>query len=806
MLHHSHLDVGYTHSQPILWRLQSEYLTQVLDWLEDTAGGPAASRPKWTCEVTEPVRRWLLTASADQRDRFVTLAREGRIGFGALRWNTAALTDRTALRRLVDGKRQIEDLTGMPIRVASQHDVNGIPWPLADVLLDAGVELFIMAINTYLGRAVTPRPGAFHWEAPSGRRLRVFNGNHYTMFDQLLNAWDDSVERMQQGWSDYAQHLQRIGYRLPFAYLTTTCSPTLWDNAPPNPFMPELIGRWNASAAAPRLRYATYDDLLENVRDLDQASLPVARGDWTDFWSFGYGSTPIETALNQASKPLLEAAVRLDAQPELLAQATDCVDLYDEHTWSHWDTELSHPQARTQDALKAAVAYEGHELASMAVMDALDRLAENPLADRGMSGILVCNTSDHIREEYVEVPAAWIEPQTTATERTYRASRLMSGNRSWDRRPGEPLRTLGPIRVEAGTWRIIGLDELPSPVSSGSIRTGVGPAVVTYRGVNGDDTDHAESTTGYLESPFHRLTYNLKSGRILSIIDLARDRELLAPRPGIDFLSVVRESPDPLVDPTRLAFHLRDLRREQLDQSNWLDWTRRLDHADRVSGLAVTTSDREVTLVRTLHVRGVPPVTQRIGLSADDPTIHIEVTLDLPNDESPHGLYLALPLALDAGWGAAFDTAGQIVELDRDQLPGSSRGWVTAEAVAMAWDDQSAVALLTPDAPLVQFGGFHFGPPPDAIERTRHPLLLSWISNNYWDTNFPRTQAGRLVLHYRLLTQDRPDHDAVLRRVSDMRTPLLTWPVTTHGRSPSTGPLPGTPTERTIAALEGAGR
>jgi alpha-mannosidase len=60
LVHHSHLDVGYTHSQPILWELQQEYLTQVVTWLEDTVSEfEAGAAPKWTCEATEPVLRWI---------------------------------------------------------------------------------------------------------------------------------------------------------------------------------------------------------------------------------------------------------------------------------------------------------------------------------------------------------------------------------------------------------------------------------------------------------------------------------------------------------------------------------------------------------------------------------------------------------------------------------------------------------------------------------------------------------------------------------------------------------------------------
>jgi len=161
LLHHSHLDVGYTHSQPVLWELQHEYLDQVLDWLEQTESLPEGARPKWTCEATEPVLRWLKRAQSSQIERFARLCRSGRLGLSALRWHTTALANRAGLERLLDGKRELEQLVGTKISTACQHDVNGASWPLADVLLDGGVDFFVMGINIHLGRAVQPRPGMF---------------------------------------------------------------------------------------------------------------------------------------------------------------------------------------------------------------------------------------------------------------------------------------------------------------------------------------------------------------------------------------------------------------------------------------------------------------------------------------------------------------------------------------------------------------------------------------------------------------------------------------------------------------------
>jgi hypothetical protein len=790
VLQHSHLDVGYTHSQPILWRLQVEYISQALDWLEQTADLPEDCRPKWTCEATEPVLRWLAGASPDQVVRFRSLCEQGRIGLSALRWHVSALVDRPGIRRLLAGKRELEDVVGRPVRVACQHDVNGVPWPIADELLDAGVDLFVMAVNRHLGQPVAPRPGLFAWQAPSGRRLRVFNGSHYTMFDQLLNVWDDSVERMAEGWDAFHARLTRIDYRLPFVCLTSTCSPIMWDNAPPNPYLPDLIRRWNEQPRGPRIRYATFDDLRERVLRIPDDDVPALRGDWTDFWTFGAASTPATTAVNQQTKPLLAAAEALKADPALVAEAAEHVDLFDEHTWSHWNTEPGNPQARAIEAMKQAGAHQGHELAAYAVMDALERLAGNPVADKRIAGVLVCNPTEHPRTVTLDLPDAWFAAPTPATERTYRASRMAYENRPWRTpAPDEPRRVFGPIELAPGAWQIIGIDDLPAPVPTDQPSHEFVRQSKSARELNFAAAVDRVAATGRITSPFHELTYDPDSGRILSLLDRASDRVVLRPRPGIDLMSFIRERPDPLVDDSRRAFYQRNLDLERHDESCWQQWTPIREPAERVLSCTVQERPGRVTLVRRFAAPGTTSLIQRLSFDANDPVIRIDIDIDLSGDASPSGIYFALPLAMDAGWRATFDTAGQTVALDDEQLPGASRGWVTVQSTAAMWDGHGAVALLTPDAPLVQIGGFHFGPPPDVIARDPDPLLLSWVANNYWDTNFPQVQSGRVMLRYGLLTLPRHDPAEIAAQAAKLRSPVLTWPVTTGGRGPSAGKL-----------------
>jgi len=109
--------------------LQQEYLTQVVTWLEERSATLTRELPQNGLRgEPNPFCVWIDRSPQSLIDRFFALCRTGRIGLTALRWHTTALADAASLRRLLDGKRRLEAVSGLPIQVACQFDVTGVPW------------------------------------------------------------------------------------------------------------------------------------------------------------------------------------------------------------------------------------------------------------------------------------------------------------------------------------------------------------------------------------------------------------------------------------------------------------------------------------------------------------------------------------------------------------------------------------------------------------------------------------------------------------------------------------------------------
>ena len=770
VLHHSHLDVGYTHSQPVVWELHREYIDQALELLEQTADWPEAVRPKWTCEVTAPVLKWLETAGADA-ERFHRFVREQRLAIGALQYNLTPLNSADQLKRQLAPIATLRDRFGARINTALQHDVTGVPWPLADLLLDHGVELFIMAVNRHLGGIVTPRPGVFRWQAPSGRELRVMNGNHYTMFDQILLTWERSLDAMARGLDQYVEHLDSIGYPHDFLYLTTTAPPEMWDNAPPNPAVARLIRQWNEAGREPPIRYVTSEDLAERIKAIPAAELPLLSGDWTDYWNFGCASTAAAVSRSRAAKRMLSTAGLLRRVPPAPAvervetRARDLLDLFDEHTWGYWDTLGQTEAGAIQDQLKAAPAVEAGELARYVLVDQLDATAGNPAhSDVAPDHIVFVNPSPLPRREYVEVPRDW-----RRSGPRLRAERLKS----------EPLGAIdvcGPMELPAHGVLRVPLAELIPAADDPGVRHEDRRAAETVQAFNNALLSNARKGDAVIETPTHRLTYDPSNGRILGLHDKALGWEVVPTDGQYELFDFVRERPDALVDGSRNAYYERNLDWERIDRSCWKPWRAVRERATEPLGCSVSRTAGSVTLERRFAAPGTNGLTQRITLRVDTPVIAITCEIDKLAYAEPEAIYFVLPLNLRAGWRCHFDTAGLPVELDAEQLPGACRNWFTAESFMTLHNGERGATLFCPDAPMGMAGGFHFGPPLEAIPRDADPLLLAWPMNNYWNTNFPLLQPGRHSFRYGLMTHAGFDGRQALDAASVFANPIIAHP------------------------------
>ncbi|MEM9025288.1 MAG: hypothetical protein AAGB22_16190 [Bacteroidota bacterium] len=136
-------------------------------------------------------------------------------------------------------------------------------------------------------------------------------------------------------------------------------------------------------------------------------------------------------------------------------------------------------------------------------------------------------------------------------------------------------------------------------------------------------------------------------------------------------------------------------------------------------------------------------IESHIGLTSGTDEVVVTWKLHLNDYPNPNGIYASFPTALGEGWQAWFDTAGEKVEYDAQQLPGACRDFVTMEHAIEMTDHQQHLTLRSPDVPLAMLNGFHFGKKMESMpERTQTPFLLGWVYNNYWGTNFPASEPG----------------------------------------------------------------
>jgi hypothetical protein len=558
-------------------------------------------------------------------------------------------------------------------------------------------------------------------------------------------------------WPRIEQHLKDTSYPLPVLMIQSFHP--FGDNGSALAAFTPFIDQWNQQGKKPEIVMATQKMWWAAVAEHSHL-LPTIRGDWTDYWNFGAGSSARETAINRANRIRLRTADALAAavlgreQPAKWTarsfalyrdEAWQSLNLWDEHTWGA-DVAMRLPESEdtaSQWHHKAHYAFQARSLSLLLQRDALadfTHLVEPEDAD----DLLVFNPLPWPREVSGEIPQSILTPrgipEDTTAGRHYQ-DRFIGVEQLMLTLDGKGSRIVSPLRPEVNIRAIP-----PTTVP------GYGYAVVKRGALVDLLAEATVSEDNIVENDRYRLTFDRNRGGIISWYDKKLDREWIDESAGYPLHGYVHET---VADrehewPRRLMFEMKWQSGQIEMPRGWKpDWPAERRQPTAVLEHKVIQTSLGIRVVQSLEAPGCQGhLVQSVFLPQSTEYVECESWWEMGQDDHPEATYLLFPFSIP-GATARLDMGGQSMEPEKDQLPGTCRDYYTAQQWVDFNNGDFGMTVALPENPMVQLGDFHFGHNQDVFTLDR-AMLLGWVTNNYWETNFRAHQPGQVHARYRL--------------------------------------------------------
>jgi hypothetical protein len=725
LIHHTHLDIGYTHLQDEVERLQWQHLEDALRYGAASADYPEGARFVWHPEGLWAVESYLESHGPDESQRLREGIRRGWIHLDAMFANL--LTGITSSEGLLHGlaaARRLSAWSGVPIESAMLSDIPGFTWGLVPVLALHGVKY--LSIGPNFGHRIGlflddlgDRP--FYWESPSGnqRVLTWVSGAGYATFHSGLGYSKITRALDEESVFNYVDKLAESGYPYEMVQLRYNIGS---DNGPPDPDLADAVRAWNERYLSPRLVISDLSSAFREFEDRYGATLPVYRGDLTGYWEDGAASSARETALVRQAAELLVQAEALGA---ILGATLPRAEVYEawrqvllfyEHTWGSWNS-VSEPGSELttgQWERKRAFARSGARLA--------DRLIKLAVAERWDGSeaprlIEVINTASWPRSDIV-----FLSPQAS---------------RAGDRVRDEDGRVVPSQRLATGELAFRA-DGVPA--------FGARRFVISGDSVAGSSS--AERRSNVIANREYRVEVDTLRGTF-SVFCAKLGRDLAAAGGLNEYVYVPGRDPDVAVTAGRPQVRVTErgpllwaveVRRAApgadagiRSEIQIYDGLERIDVIDSID--KALTYDPEAVLYR-------------FSFNLHDPQVRVDV---------PWGSYRP----------------------ELDQLPGAAKNYLSLQRWVDIQGARFGITVASIDAPLIQVGKIRT----DAIvtgwldHLPQSATLFSYVMNNYWETNYRAGQEG--VHHFRYSIRPRAEFDEsrVERFAIGIGQPLIAIPV-----------------------------
>jgi alpha-mannosidase len=760
LLPHSHIDIGYTHLQPEVERMQCQILDAALELCRKTAAYPPGAQFKWNAEVLWQVDGYLRQATPEKRRQLIEAVRAGQFELQACYGNElTGLCRPEELLRLMQWGIALGRQCGVKIDSAMIDDVTGCTWGIVPAMAQAGVKYLAAGTNCdhRIGRTLsTWEDKPFYWLAPDRRQkilcwipLRGYGiGPGFNMARQL---------------PDHLARLEKAGYPYDIVQLRWTRG----DNQPPDAGLPDFVRDWNAKHDSPKLVIATAGEMFRDCERRYADKIPVVSGDFTPYWEDGAASSARETAINRASAERLVQAETIAAilgpqgyRAKPFWEAWRNVLLYDEHTWGgdqYNVVDYNIPFIADQWKIKQGFALDGDAQSRKLLATVLAGRTNGQPGEKGTGPICAkhppgrsgkLDLSPFLREAIdVFNTSSW--PRTDVV--------VLSGELSaaGDVVTDADGRTVPSQRLSSGELAFLA-QNVP-PLAGRRYAVGPGKAMA-------DGRAKIEGVT--LTTPTVSVRVDPVSGSIASFRSAAIDAELSDVKAGVG------------------------LNRYYYVAGN------RVKEAQQAGPAKISVKERG-PLAASLLVESAAPgcvqLSREIRVIDGLDRVDIVNTLDKKEIREKEGVHLGFAFNVPDGV-MRIDIPWAVFRPEIDQLPGACKQWLCVGRWADVSNQQYGVTWATPDAPMIEVGAITA----DKLAQTPDPnlwlaklnpsqTLYSYVMNNYWITNYRPFQSGPTMFRYSLLPHKKYDEAAAQRFGIERSQPLVAVPA--RGPAPSDRPF-----------------
>jgi alpha-mannosidase len=778
IVYKTHFDIGYSETvQQVVHDYRTSMTDRVLEAIDKNSSQPKDKQFVWTVSGW-PMKQILWEGQApERRKKIEQLISDGNLAVHAFPFTMHVETsDPEDLVRGLNISSTIARNYGRPLSVsAKMSDVPGQSWIIPTLYTHAGIKFYHMGgpvVNIELGL-----PPFFWWEGPDGSRLLTLYNNGYGS-DPLPPA----------GWSFKT-----------WIYINMTGD----NQGPPDP---ETVAKDLDFYAGKgiKARVGTMDDFAEMILNEDLSKLPVVRSDIGDPWIHGAMSMPEASKLARNIRPSIGGMDQLSTLekiwgiflPDLRNVTSEAYEqslLYSEHTWGLANQHyLKVPYGEAWNDLWKRGLPPQYKLMEGSWKDHADhiknveKLVSDPYKDEVASLADNVNTAENHIVVYNPLP--WKRDGEIELD-----TRLIFGNDFVSLKPVDG----GPDILVSHEYQAI---EDKAPMSRFVVRDippmGYRTYIASEKKIEIPEMN-MDLSSGVIESPFFKATLDAKRGRITSLVDKRRGKEIVDANAPQGFGQYFYErfgykqiyewidrSLYPQYNAHKMIFAAYDMPQDVAYSSALPE--------NMTIYLEKSAIDVKAVMTGTIPGPGQPQeITISITLSGLMPSADLEVSWQKQPDTWPEAAWICLPFKCDNPQ-FRLGRVGADVDPVKDMVVDNANyhlWWVNNGVAIYDGSSGSGIGICSPDAPLVSLGEpgeYKF----DKRYEPEKPYMYLNLYNNQWRTNFPAWigNGQRMSARVRIWSYDKFNTESSLYTPAmEARVPLqVACSKAKHGKLPVT--------------------